>query len=259
MRVTLPSAAQAGSTSGSSEAAAHPPAGLVRCAHCGAEAAIELGRDVGRDHGGDVARDLGRPPRGKPATLPPDPALAADDPREISGLLTVERRCPKCRALVGSRAACPGCGLASSRMAGFASARDAEIPEAVRAAWSAVVSSPEAWAEQARHDAFVQLVASASVFAWAAGQYQEIRRQRPDDAIAVRQLERVRRTAEAAMLATTTVREVKQSPYRSATAILVMLVVLLIAGAVYARFMREAQDPAHAVTPVAPLRPGAQR
>lgn len=264
MRVTLPSAAQASS-------AASSPAALVRCAHCGAEAAIEVGRDVdpdvGRDvdhgvvsaRGGAVEPARGRPPRGKPATLPPDPALAADDPREISGLLTVERRCPKCRALVGSRAACPGCGLASSRMAGFASARDAEIPEAVRAAWSAVVASPEAWAEQARHDAFVQLVASASAFAWAAGQYQEIRRQRPDDAVAVRQLERVRRTAEAAMLATTTVREVKQSPYRSATAILVMLVVLLIAGAVYARFMREAQDPAHAITPVAPLRPGAQR
>lgn len=261
MRVTLPSAAQASSAASTGRASS--PAALVRCAHCGAEAAIELGRELGHDVvsalGGAVEPALGRPPRGKPATLPPDPALAADDPREISGLLTVERRCPKCRALVGSRAACPGCGLASSRMAGFASARDAEIPEAVRAAWSAVVSSPEAWAEQARHDAFVQLVASSSAFAWAAGQYQEIRRQRPDDAVAVRQLERVRRTAEAAMLATTTVREVKQSPYRSATAILVMLVVLLIAGAVYARFMREAQDPAHAITPVAPLRPGAQR
>lgn len=254
MRVTLPSAARVSSPSDAS-ASASSPAALVRCSRCGAEAAIELDGAADRAAAGELAR----PPRGKPATLPPDPALAADDPREISGLLTVERRCPKCRALVGSRAACPGCGLASSRMAGFASARDAEIPEAVRAAWSAVVSSPEAWAEQARHDAFVQLVASASVFAWAAGQYQEIRRQRPDDAIAVRQLERVRRTAEAAMLATTTVREVKHSPYRSATAILVMLVVLLIAGAVYARFMREAQDPAHAVTPVAPLRPGAQR
>ncbi len=257
MRVTLPGAARASSTS---DASASSPAALVRCSRCGAEAAIELdGAAAALELDRAAAGELARPPRGKPATLPPDPALAADDPREISGLLTVERRCPKCRALVGSRAACPGCGLASSRMAGFSSARDSEIPEAVRAAWSAVVSSPEAWVEQARHDAFVQLVASASAFAWAAGQYQEIRRQRPDDAIAVRQLERVRRTAEAAMLATTTVREVKQSPYRSATAILVMLVVLLIAGAVYARFMREAQDPAHAVTPVAPLRPGAQR
>lgn len=218
----------------------------MRCAKCGAEAAVAVARP-----------SRNRTPSG---VLPPlDPALAADDPREISGLLTVERRCPKCRALVGSRPACPGCGLASARMAGFAAVRDAEIPEAVREAWAGLLASPEAWAEQGRHDAFVQLVAADQLFAWAAGQYQEIRLQRPEDAVALRQLDRVRRTAEAAMLASAAVREVKQSPYRSATAILVMLVVLLIAGAVYARFMREANDPALTVTPVAPLRPGAQR
>jgi len=203
-------------------------------------------------------------PLAKPATTSAISASepgASDDAAPSKAPLPGERRCPKCEALVGDRAACPSCGLASSRMASFSASREGDIPDPVRAAWDAVTESPEAWASQARHDAFVQLVAAAAVFAWAAGQYQEIRRRRPDDAIALRQLERVRRTAEASMLATTTVRDVKQSPYRSATAILVMLVVVLVAGALYATFMREARSPASTITPVAPAphhRPGAR-
>lgn len=209
----------------------------VSCARCGVVAPVAIAK----------------------ADAPVERSEPAERAEPVSGLLPVERRCPKCDALVGGRAACPGCGLASARMAGFSAAREADVPDSVRAAWAAVTETPEAWAAQARHDVFVQLVASSSVFAWAAGQYQEVRRRRPDDAIAARQLERVRRTAEASMLATTTVREVNQSPYRSATAILVMLVVVLAAGALYATFMREARSPANTITPVAPLRPGAQR
>jgi hypothetical protein len=213
----------------------------VTCARCGAVAPVPI-----------VAS----------GAAPGDPAERDGDPQR-SGPRSVDRRCPKCDALVGGRDACPGCGLSSTRMAGFSALREAEeraaVPDAVRAAWDAVTESPEAWATQARHDGFVQLVAAATAFAWAAGQYQEVRRRRPDDAIAIRQLERVRRTAEASMLASTTVREVKQPPYRGATAILVMLVVVLVAGALYAAFMREAHSPASTITPVAPLHPGARR
>lgn len=222
----------------------------VACARCGVAAPVPIAKAAPVDATVEQSAE--------PAPAERDGSQSSQS-SHISGLLTVERRCPKCDALVGGRAACPGCGLASSRMAGFSASRDADVPDSVRAAWAAVTESPEMWAVQARHDAFVQLVAASSVFAWAAGQYQDVRRRRPDDAIATRQLERVRRTAEASMLATTTVREVKQSPYRSATAILVMLVVVLVAGALYATFMREARSPANTITPVAPLRPGAHR
>jgi hypothetical protein len=197
----------------------------VTCAHCGAEATLPLAA----------------PSASSPAS---SSAAADDDPR----------RCPKCHAAVGERAACPGCGLAADRMAGFSTSRAAEIPEAVLAAWHATLA---AWETQARHDAFVQAVAAAGSFAWAAGQYQEERRRRPGDAIATRQLERVRRTAEAAMLASAAVRQDQKTPYRSATAILVMLVVVLVAGALYATFMREPRAPGVS-TPVVPVQRGAR-
>lgn len=192
----------------------------VTCAHCGAQASLPLA----------AASERGE--------------RAADD----------VRRCPKCHAAVGERAACPGCGLAAERMAGFSASRAAEIPEEVRAAWHAALAG---WEVQARHDAFVQAVAASGSFAWAAGQYQDERRRRPGDAVATRQLERVRRTAEAAMLASAAVRQDQKTPYRSATAILVMLVVVLVAGALYATFMRDTRAPGTS-TPVVPVHRGAR-
>lgn len=154
-------------------------------------------------------------------------------------------RCPKCHGRYGDRAACPGCGLAVARMAGFALARAEDVPDPVRAAWQAVLAN---WDQQSLHDAFVQRVAGAGVFAWGAGQYQDMQRQRPDNPIAQRQLDRVRRTAEAAMLASAAVRDVDKRPYRGATAVLIMMIVVLIAGALYAALMRDSSTGGAAAT-----------
>jgi uncharacterized Zn finger protein (UPF0148 family) len=203
--------------------------GTVRCAHCGASEEIALARSE------VVAPDLIRP----------SDDAAADG-----------TRCPKCRVPVGKREACPGCGLAVARMTGFAAAQRAEVPDSVHAAWDAVL---ERWDDQARHDTLVQQVAAAEAFAWAAGQYQEVRQRRPHDRIAERQLERVRRTAEAAMLASATVRESDKRPYRSTTTILVMMVVVLLAGGLYATFMRDTRGSGPRTTPVAPRGAGVPR
>lgn len=161
-------------------------------------------------------------------------------------------RCPKCQTQVGQQRACPTCGLAAERMSTFAAAREAASP-ALEACWQAAL---DAWTEQARHDAFVQAAAGAGAFAFAAGKYQEATRARPDDPIAARQLARVRRTAEAAMLASAQVRHVEQKPYRSATAVLILLVVALVAGGVYATFLRNTRGAANAEAAPRPVAPG---
>ncbi len=216
------------------------------CAHCGVAAQVSVTRANASDAAAQLLFSAARPssPSSPPASLSSDPAPAAAP------------RCPKCHAVVAEHEACPGCGLAAARMAGWVAARAAAIPAELHASWTRVT---ESWQDQPRHDAFVQEAVTLGAYAWAAGQYQDVRRQRPDDAMARRQLERVRRTAEAAMLASAAVRQEQKAPYRSATAILVMLVVVLMAGALYATFMRETRTPAGPATPVMPLRPGPAR
>lgn len=220
------------------------------CAHCGVAAQVSVTRD-------NTTADAAGLLFSSPASPPP---ASSSDPAPDAG-----PRCPKCHAVVAERAACPGCGLAAARMASWVAERAAAIPAELRASWGRVV---ESWQDQPRHDAFVQAAVNAGAYAWAAGQYQDALRQRPAAAgaadpiapIARRQLERVRRTAEAAMLASAAVRQEQKAPYRSATTILVMLVVVLVAGALYATFMRETRNPAAGpAMPVMPLRSGPAR
>lgn len=205
----------------------------VRCQQCGATERLAL-----------PARAAAEP--AAEALVEPDGLERDPQPRGPA-----EPRCPKCQTAVGRRSACPACGLSAERMPTFAAAREAASP-ALAAAWQAVL---DGWTEQARHDAFVQAAAAARAFAFAAGKYQEAARARPDDAIAPRQLLRVRRTAEAAMLASAQVRHVEPTPYRSATAILVLLVVALIAGGVYATFLRNTRGAAGAEVAPRPVSP----
>jgi hypothetical protein len=208
----------------------------------------------------DVLGPADRPPAAPPAARAASSSSTTPSSSDLADAGAAPR-CPKCHSVVGARSACPSCGLAAARMKSFSADRDADIPHSLHASWRRVT---EAWTEQPRHDAFVQATAAAGAFAWAAGQYQEARRRGTiatvDDPIAVRQLARVRRTAEAAMLASAAARpsDAKQ-PYRGATTILVMMVVVLIAGALYARFMRETRSPAGPVTPVLPAPRGALR
>ncbi|HEX3479922.1 MAG TPA: hypothetical protein VHT91_33105, partial [Kofleriaceae bacterium] len=138
--------------------------------------------------------------------------------------------------LRGEQAACPGCGLASARMADYTEAHEAEVPEAVRAAWVRVA---EAWSDPARHDELLRQTAAHRCYAWAAGRY----RTRAGDPIAERQLDRLRRTAEATLLAGATVRrEAAAAPFRATVVVLALLVAAIVVGLVYAALVRAPSD-----------------
>jgi len=153
--------------------------------------------------------------------------------------------CPKCGAPRRAERACPRCGLSADRMEAYADARGAPVPEAVAAAWDRVI---EAWDEAERHDALLRLVAQHDAYAWAAAKYREARRAAPAspspfrsypdhavDAVADRQLDRMRRAAEATMYASASPREERgRSPYRATTAILVMFIFAIVAGLIFA-------------------------
>lgn len=177
--------------------------------------------------------------RADPATPEPDLAL-----------------CPKCGAPRAPRAtACAGCGLTVARIAAYTAARDAAVPDAMRDAWT---RATERWNDAAVHDELLRLVVANNGYAWAAGRY----RARERDAVAERQLERLRRAAEVTLLVSATVRpDAATKPYRAATSVLAILIVLIVAGLVYATVIRDrgghsAPAAAHPPPAIRPLQPG---
>jgi hypothetical protein len=107
--------------------------------------------------------------------------------------------------------------LLTSKMAAFSATRDATIPDALIAAWDLAVAS---WDVPARHDEVLRLVAQHDAYAWAAARY----RTRAGDPVGDRELERVRKAAEVALLATQTKR-----PARTGRVIAVVLLVVTVA------------------------------
>jgi hypothetical protein len=116
-------------------------------------------------------------------------------------------------------------------MESFAAERDANIPDALAAAWDRTV---EAWDDPARHDEVIRLVAQHDAYAWAAARY----RTRSGDPIGDRQLARIKKAAEATLMASAAARkDTKPAHYRALTAILIMLIVAAGAGLLYATVM----------------------
>ncbi len=142
--------------------------------------------------------------------------------------------CAKCgAALKPDAAACSACGLAMSRMAAFRDARDAAVAEPVRAAW---IRAEDEWRDDARHDDLFRIAATHHAYAWTASRY----RTRGKDAVAVRQLDRLRRAAEATLLAGATARPDKSAaPYRATAGVLIALVVVVAAGLLYAVVIKD--------------------
>jgi hypothetical protein len=179
----------------------------------------------------------------------PAHAPASDVPDEPA-----RARCPKCGAprgaSRGAEDACASCGLAVARMAAYTAARDAAVPQVVADAWR---RATEAWTDTARHDELLRVVAVHDSYAWAAGRY----RTRGDD-VAGRQLDRLRRAAEATLLAGATARpDVSIAPYRATRGVLMVLIVALVVGLVYAMVIRTRTTAPHApVIPARPLEPG---
>lgn len=178
----------------------------------------------------------GRAPEGSPEAVAgastASVAGAADAPVDVPGdAPDAASLCPKCGAVRGDAAACGSCGLSVARMAAYIDARDAAVPEPVRDAWTRAVA---AWGDDARHVELLRLVASHNAYAWVAGRY----RMRGDDAVARRQLERLRHTAEAQLFASATVRS-ETKPYRGAAGVLAVLVVVIVVGLLYAVVLRD--------------------
>ena len=159
--------------------------------------------------------------------------------------------CPKCGTeLRAGATACAACGLAADRMAAYRDARDAAVPEVLREAWERAI---QAWHEPARHDEVLQLVAAHSCYAWAAGRY----RAHGSGDIAARQLDRLRRAAEATLLAGATPRpDAAARPYRATFGVLALLIVAIAVGLIYALAARESARPPSAPGAVRPLTPG---
>jgi hypothetical protein len=156
--------------------------------------------------------------------------------------------CPKCGAARRTGAACPSCGLAVARMASYSDVHDAAVAAPVRAAWLRAVA---AWDDPARHEEVLQQVAAHHGYAWAASRY----RMRGRDPIAERQLARLRRTAEATLLAGASVRREGARPYRMTRGVLGVLIAAIAAGLFYATLRRPPRPP-NPVTVPAPLVPG---
>jgi hypothetical protein len=156
--------------------------------------------------------------------------------------------CPKCGTPRTAQASCPRCGLRTDKMDSYARARDAAVPLQLVAAWDTAAA---AWDDPKSHDTVIAVVAAHQAYAWAANRY----RTRPGDPVAARQLERIRKAAEATMYAgAATRKDTAPKPYRAVTAVLAMLALAAGAGLLYATMMngRGEPDPASA-TPAPPL------
>lgn len=122
--------------------------------------------------------------------------------------------------------------------------------EAVTAAWDRVV---ESWDEPARHEAFLGLVAQHSAYAWAAARYKE----RGGDPVADGALEKLRKAATAALLASASTRPKDEaSPYKKTMVWLVVLFVMLVLGMAFTHIIVSnrptADSPAAPHTPARP-------
>jgi hypothetical protein len=106
------------------------------------------------------------------------------------------------------------------------------VHAAVEAAWERVV---EQWDDQARHDSFLGLVAQHSEFAWAAGKYKE----RAGDAVADKQLEKLRKAATATMFATASKKPGEDPPYKRTMVIFIVLIVMLVIALVGVKIMHD--------------------
>ena len=181
-----------------------------------------------------------------------DRDVLVDAPADASGHTGL---CPKCGARYrGEAAACPTCGLAVARIAAYAESHAAgvtePVPEAVHAAW---VRATADWDNPERHDELLQAVAVHNAYAWAARRYRMCGR----DAVAQRQLARLRHATEATLLASATVRPAPATrPYRAAVGVVAVLIVAVAAGLWYAMVLRDPLPASRRPIPVRYLTPG---
>jgi hypothetical protein len=106
------------------------------------------------------------------------------------------------------------------------------VHEDVTAAWERAV---EQWDDNSRHEAVLAMVVQHSAFAWAAARYKE----RGDDPIAQARLERLRKAATAAMMATGSTRKTDEvkSPATKIAIWLTVMIAMLLVGLLFAKIV----------------------
>jgi hypothetical protein len=98
----------------------------------------------------------------------------------------------------------------------------------VTEAWDAAVAD---WDNPARHDALLTLAAKHEAYGWTAKQYQARLKENAEDAVAQRQITRLRKAAELTLYATAAQRETKtKTPFKASIAMIMIMVFLIIAG-----------------------------
>jgi hypothetical protein len=137
--------------------------------------------------------------------------------------------CPKCRTPRDGES-CPKCGLV---FALFDPARlDAGVPAALKQLWSHVETG---WEDQARHALFVEQALAGGHGGFAAACY----RQKGDDPVARRQLERIASRLEQSLVATATPPDARAGAAgRKAIWLLVLLLAAAFAAMLYAALGR---------------------
>jgi hypothetical protein len=116
----------------------------------------------------------------------------------------------------------------------------AKAPDPVMAAWDDAVAH---WDDPAKHQALLGVVAQHSCFAWAAGKYKE----RAGDPIADKQLERLRTSAMATMLATSSAKKKDEpTPFRATLLLFIALLVAMVIGMVVVKSIHDRGAPPHA-------------
>jgi len=175
------------------------------------------------------------------ASMPPPQAAQTGQP---------DMTCPKCGETQPQGQACRTCGLQASRMADYAAAEQASVPEAVAAAWE---DARTRWSDPDAHERFVQALAATETYPWGARRYREILRTRPDDAVAAEQIARLARMAEATLLASAVSRKAAgMSPYRGISVVVFALIFAIAAGLIYTLFLKKGDVGTGRRTPAVP-------
>lgn len=154
-------------------------------------------------------------------------------------------------------------------MAAFGSQLDAGVPDVARVAWDRVKAQ---WEDTAAHDELLRLTTLHGCYAWVAARYREVKADAGPpfreagaarDAIAERQLDRIRRAAEVALLTSGAPRPDKGSKaYQSTKLMLGLVIVLIIIGLLYTTYQRMSysapQQPATKRVPTSSTPPASQ-
>lgn len=91
------------------------------------------------------------------------------------------------------------------------------------------------WENPALHDRVFELAVESRSYAWSAARYREIATRKQGDPIAVAQLARLRRAAEATFaVALASRRHIEPQPYRASTTLLVVMILAMVGTLAYA-------------------------